>query len=219
MADRVIFAINVTPIETVTQAVTYSNIEDSANHATVTDNSHDVVATEIAKTFGGSGESVTLAGYAGAANLQGYSNRASNYVDASNSASGTKVTNAARANDFVFIKNTGFKFSFTTAFGDATTDCILVAAKLPAFASSSADGRSTAGGSGEIQFIELAFLAPGEAIALKLGASNKSVTQFGGTSGDLISLNSSEALLFVKTVESDGTEASDGNAVEFLCLT
>ena len=140
-------------------------------------------------------------------------------MDASHSAGGTKITNAARTNEMVFIKNTGFKYSSSTALSGSTTDHVIVVVKLPAWASSTTAGWTNTSNAGEIQYIELAFLAPGEAIVLKLGATSKSVTQFGSVAADFLPINGTDAALYVKTVVADGSEATNGNAVQFLCLT
>ena len=105
MADRIIYSVSATPIETVTQAVTYSNIEDTSNHANSTNNSHDVLATEVGKTLGGSGESVCN-GYAATAAYQGYLNQTPNYRLTPDDGDTTDISAEASAS-FVYIKNTG----------------------------------------------------------------------------------------------------------------
>ena len=105
MADKITYSLSVTPIETVTQAVTYSNIEDAANHATVTNNSHDVLATEVGTSLGGTGQAVCN-GYAATAAYQGYFNQTVNYRLADDANDSTDISAEASAS-FVFIKNTG----------------------------------------------------------------------------------------------------------------
>ena len=207
MADsyKATFGVTVTPVE---------SVEDQQA------NKHDVISGEIGKSVGGSGESYALGGFQGAANVQGYLNGTVNYVDAAVSAGGTALTDSVRASEMVFIKNTGFYFGTgVTSLGEASEDHVIVAIKLLAWASSSTAGYTNTSNNGEIQYIELAFLAPGEAIVLKLGATSKSVTQFGSVANDFLPLNYTDAALHVKTVVAAGTAASDGNAVEFLCLT
>jgi|2_EtaG_2_1085320.scaffolds.fasta_scaffold102580_2 hypothetical protein len=147
MADKITYSLSVTPIETVTQAVTYSNIEDAANHATVTNNSHDVLATEVGTSLGGSGEA-TCGGYAASAADQGYLNQTVNYANAVDD-SWTALGSESSAT-FVFVKNTGKLFSSVTALGDnaaATGDHVAVAVNNGA--------------------ILISFLGPGECICLK----------------------------------------------------
>ena len=124
MADKITYSLSVTPIETVTQAVTYSNIEDAANHATVTNNSHDVLATEVATSLGGAGEAVCN-GYNGTAANQGYLNQTVNYIEANDSAD-TNDLSAETTASFIFIKNTGKTFSSATVLGDTLNKALKI---------------------------------------------------------------------------------------------
>ena len=148
MADKIRYSVSVTPVETVTHAVTYSNIEDTANHANVTDNSHDVIATEIATTLGATGEA-TCGGYAASAADQGYLNRAANYANSVDD-SWTAISGESSAT-FVFVKNTGKEFDDAATLGTddaaATGDHVAVAVNNGA--------------------ILISFLGPGEGICLK----------------------------------------------------
>jgi|TARA_Y100000296_G_scaffold19106_1_gene22830 hypothetical protein len=105
MADKIRYSVSVTPVETVTQEVAYTNIEDNANHADVTDNSYDVIATEVGTSLGGTGEAVCN-GYAATAAYQGYLNQTVNYRLADDANDNTDISDEATAS-FVFIKNTG----------------------------------------------------------------------------------------------------------------
>jgi len=124
MADKIRYSISVTPVETVTQAVAFTNIEDNANHADVTNNSHDVIATEVATSLGGTGEAVCN-GYNGTAANQGYLNQTVNYGEAGDSADTNDLSSETTAS-FIFIKNTGKTFSSATALGDTLNKALKV---------------------------------------------------------------------------------------------
>ena len=207
MADRIKFAVRCTPIETITD-------ENAAEH--------DILASEVNKSLGGGGDSVTVANYAGSAANQGQLTAATNYSTATHAAGGTQLTATTTA-DFVFIKNTGFKFSSATVLGASTTDCIMVAIRTEGYSTGAQDGWYTQAEASQVQFFEIAWLKPGQAIVLPLGASSLSVTQFGGNANDLATLTTGgeygQAAIYVMTFESDGTTAASGNAVEYLVVT
>ena len=208
MADRVKFAVSAIPIETLTD-------ENSGTH--------DVIAGEIGKGLGGSGDSLGVANFTTltAAN-QGYLNTTVNYKTASYAAGGTALTATATA-DFLFIKNTGHTFSSATVLGDVSTNVVIVAIQAAGYVDDAQDGWYTGAESSQLQFFEIAWLQPGQAIVLPLGCSNKSITQFGANTNDLANLGSSSAYgtayIYVKTVVAAGTVATTSNAVEFLCVT
>ena len=206
MADRIKFAVSAMPIETITD-------ENSG--------SHDILASEVGRSLAGSGDSVNLTSYATAANIQGYLNAAVNYRDATHAAGGV-VLNDSGGGDFFFIKNTGYVYSSATVLGASTTNCVMVVIKVTAHSEGSAGGWQTGANADDDQYLEIAWLKPGQAIVLPTAASNLSITQFGDTAGDLSKLNedsgsdSQVCLIYVRTYLSNGSAASDGNAVEFL---
>ena len=206
MADRIKFAVSVTPIETITD-------ENSA--------SHDILASEVLHNLGGSGDSVTIADYTGIANVQGYKDAAVNYRSAGFAGGGTALS-AIDDPDFVFIKNTGFVYSSAVALGVATTDCVLVALQILGFDTGSAGGWYTAAGAAQTYYAGIAFLKPGQGIVLPNTSTN--ITAF-GIAGDYCGLNSAASgdsgviRLVVKTVSSSGSAATVANAVEFLAVT
>ena len=206
MADRIKFAVSATPVETITD-------ENSA--------SHDILASEVLKQLGGGGDSLSLAAYNNSAANQGYLNATVNYSIATHSAGGTQLTGIEP--DFIFIKNTGYKFSSTTVLGASTTDVVIVAIKTANYETAVQDGWYTQAESAIPHYFEIAWLQPGQAILLPLGCKNKSVTQFGSTANDLSDIGSAgqygQSLVYVKTVVAAGTAASSGNAVEYLAVT
>ncbi len=210
MADRIKFAVSCTPIETLTD-------ENSGTK--------DIVASEVGTSLGGNGDSINLANYsARTAAQQGYLNATVNYLDAVHTAGGVALS-AGNESDFFFIKNTGYKFSSVTALGASTTDCVLVVLQIAAQVASTSGGWEKSDGTSQVHFVELAWLKPGQAILLPNACSNLSITQFGSNANDLTALNQdsgadSEACqIYVRTYQSDGTAASDGNAVELLAVT
>ena len=182
--------------------------------------------------MGGSGNSINLANYAGALTAQGYKDGAVGYLDAPHTTSGVALSSGSDG-DFFFIKNTGFYYSSATVLGAVSTDCVLVAIRIPAQDAASEAGWEKSDGTSQIHFIEIAWLKPGQAIVLPLAVN--SITNFGMTTGkrfgenddDLTALNQNigggtdqeSAVLTVRTYQSDGTAASNGNAVEFLMVT
>ena len=102
MADRVKYAISVTPVEMLS--------DDNSG-------THDVIAGEIGKSLGGSGEA-ELWKFNQAANIQGYLNTEVNYREATNDGSAATLSSEADAS-FVFIKNTGHEYDNATTLGDS----------------------------------------------------------------------------------------------------
>ena len=100
MADKVTYAVSCTPQEELT----------NENGGT-----QYVIASEVNKGLGGSGEAV-VADYAGNASNQGYLNATVNYLEAIDSANTLDISGESTAS-FVFIKNTGYEYSSPTAFG------------------------------------------------------------------------------------------------------
>ena len=106
MADRVLYSISVTPIETI-----------AGEQTSIT---NDIIASEIGKSFSGNG-TATCADFGangGTAAMQGYLNRTQYYVEAIDSADTTDISSEATAS-FVYIKNTGYTFATTTKLGSA----------------------------------------------------------------------------------------------------
>lgn len=207
MADRIRFAVSAIPIETLTD-------ENSGTH--------DVIAGEVLKQLGGSGDSLSLTAYNGTAANQGYLNATVNYSTATHAAGGTALS--ATEGDFIFIKNTGYKFSDATTLGASTTDCVIVALHTIGYSDGAQDGWYNGVGVADDHYFELAFLKPGQAIVLPLGAKNLSITQFGDTANDFTYLNNQGgqtgiSKIVVKTVVAAGTAAASGNAVEYLVVT
>tara|TARA_R100001594_G_scaffold143284_1_gene191061 strand:+ start:2125 stop:2685 length:561 start_codon:yes stop_codon:yes gene_type:complete len=185
MADKVRYSINAIPIEEVTKAVTYSSEEEGSVLIDTSDSAHEVIATEVGKSFGGSGEA-PVNDYSSNAGDQGWKNRTVNYANAVDD-SYTALGGHTSAS-FVFIKNTGYLFSSTTALGDA--------------APSTGDHVEVAVNNGAIT---IAFLGPGECIALKALQATKTL--------DATDIK-------IKSFEDDGTAAggSDHIAVEFFIV-
>lgn len=206
MADRIRFAVVATPIETITD-------ENSG--------SHDILASEVGKVLSGQGESLALSNYSGSAAAQGYANATVNYLEAIDTGEGTSIGNAG--NDFIFIKNTGYRFSSTTVLGASTTECVLVAIRLVAYENAVDAGFVESDGTPNPHFIEIAWLQPGQGIVLPLGVNNKNITRFGNATNDLSSLceaaQTGATQLYVKTFAADGSAGTGHNAVEFLAVT
>ena len=207
MADRIKFAVSAIPIEAITD-------ENSGTH--------DVIASEVLKTLGGSGDSLGLTNYANTAASQGYLNATVNYSTASYAAGGTRLTTQDSA-DFLFIKNTGHTFSDATTLGAVSTNVVIVAIQTANYETGAQDGWYTQSESAIPHFFEIAWLQPGQAIVLPLGCANKTITQFGSNTNDLTKLGSTgqygTALIYVKTVVAAGTVATTSNAVEYLAVT
>jgi len=210
MADtyKVNFKVKVTPIETLED-------ENAGTHAHI--------ASEIGKSLGGGGDSVALTDFnTRAADEQGYLNQIVSYRDALHTADGWIISYGYKS-DFFYIKNTGYTYNSATVLGDATTDCVLVAIKVWA-QSGTNGGWEKADGTSEHHYLELAWLKPGQAILLPTGCKSLSITQFGDNANDLTKLNENSGAnaencrVQVRTYQSDGSVATDGNAVEFLAL-
>lgn len=209
MSDRINIKVSVTPLETLT-----------TEQSTTT----DVIASEVGAILGGEGDSINISDYSGSGAQQGFTNGAVVYLDCSRSAGGTKLSSRNNG-DFFWIKNTGYKYSSATELGAVTTDCVIVTVRIDAWVTATNAGWVNASDAGQIHFIELAFLKPGQAVALPLGCNNLSISQFGSNAADLTSLHeesqsgqNSVCQIYVKTVQSDGTAASANNAVEFLAV-
>jgi len=211
MADRVRIAVSETPIETIT--------DENAG-------THDIVASEVGKSLGGNGDSIALASYARTAAIQGFLNATPNYLDAVHTAIGALVSDDS-GSDFFMIKNTGRLFSSVTELGAVSDDYVLIVISIAGWSAGVSGGWTISGNTSQRHYIEIAFLAPGQAIVLPLGASNKGISQFGAVASDLTPLNikrgdsddAETVLLYAKTVLPGGGDASDGNAVEFLAVT
>lgn len=207
MSDRIQFAVSATPIETL------------ASENTPTGDT-DIIASEVGVILGGSGDSVTLDGYEDAAATQGYLNATVNYLDITHAAGGTQIRSGTT--DFIFIKNTGHKFSSVTALGAVTTDCVMVVIKEVAYSTGVDGGFVSSSDSAEDHFYEVAWLKPGQAIVLPAGAAINTMTQFGSNTNDLSQIGQTSAYgqerIFGRTFQSDGSAATDGNAVEFLAV-
>ena len=103
MANRILYSISVTPIETI-----------ASEETTIT---NDIIAGEIGRSFSGNGTS-SVTNYLGNHLYQGYASRVQYYLEAIDSADTTDISSEATAS-FVYIKNTGYEFSTTTALGNA----------------------------------------------------------------------------------------------------
>jgi hypothetical protein len=208
MADHINFAVSAVPIEELTD-------EQS--------NTVKVISGEVGRSLGGAGDSVDLSAYNGSGANQGFTNGAVVYKDTA-IGDGTVPTalSAIDDPDFVYIKNTGHKYSSSSVLGATTTDCILVAISEQAWQSSTYGGYINGSNAGVIHYYGVAWLKPGQSIVLPYKATV--LTKMGANATDFSGLNmagdsSSNAKLCVKTFESDGTEATDGNAIEFLVVT
>jgi len=192
MADRVEWSIRATPIETVTKAVTYSNISNTGDYPNTTDNTYDVIATEVGASIGGSGTAV-VTNYQNDNNNQGIGGQDAgpgvryytNCVDDSATAfiGGHTLT-------FFIIRNTGRLYSSRTELGGivpATGDHVLVTLV-----------NTTTN--------VLSFLAPGEVFMMSIGGTALSNHPLDVTK------------IKVQSFQSDGTAAGsdDHIAVEFL---
>ena len=109
MADRIVYAISVKPVETIT--------DENASE-------HDVISGEVATNLGGNGEA-TVADYSASAAMQGYKDAAVNYLEAPDGAGGEVAISTETTASFVFIRNTGFVFSSVTALGAVENDRLL----------------------------------------------------------------------------------------------
>ena len=132
MADHIHFNVSATPVEELTD-------EKS--------NTIKVISGEVATALGGGGDSVDLTNYSLVVAQQGYKDGAVGYVDITSAAGGTALSAATEPN-FVFIKNTGHRYSSATALGAVTTDCVMVTVKEVAWATGAQGGYSTSGDAG-----------------------------------------------------------------------
>ena len=107
MASKIKYAVSATPIFTMEHADAASDV--------------DVIAADVGKTLGGSGDS--LCGYA---NIKGWNTNGTGTV--AYNQTGTNMTAgqdaveipSLSATKFVFIKHTGYLYSDATTLGDAT---------------------------------------------------------------------------------------------------
>ena len=205
MSDRIQFAVSITPIETLTT-------ENSTDQ--------DIIASEVGKSLGGGGDSVSLDGYEDVVATQGYADGAVGYLSVTHSAGGTQVRSGAT--DFIFIKNTGFKYSSASVLGAVTTDCILIVIKEVAYSAAVDGGYQTSAGTPQDHFYEIAWLQPGQGILLPCGSSNLSITSFGSNANDLSPIGQTsgngQARVFARTFTSIGGLAASANALEFLAV-
>ena len=109
MADKVKYRVHCTPLE---------EISDEKGGI------HTVLASEIGRTLGGSGEA-TVADYSGSGAVQGYEATTVNYKEAPDGAGGEVDISTEATASFVFIKNTGHIFSSATELGDVETSRLL----------------------------------------------------------------------------------------------
>lgn len=113
MASSVQFGVSITPVEEITD-------ENSGTH--------NVMSSEVGKSLGGSGEA-TVASYQplddDVAN-QGYLDAAANYKEAPDGAGNEETITDETTASLVFIKNTGYAFSTSTALGSKDSDGRLV---------------------------------------------------------------------------------------------
>ena len=117
MANQIRYNISVTPIETITS-------EDSTT-------TNDIIAGEVSGTLGSSGICVAT-NYQNTNAKQGIGGSdaapgVKYYLDA-NDANDTTSTSAETAIKFLYIKNTGYTFSSTSALGAASTLSVRVLA-------------------------------------------------------------------------------------------
>lgn len=211
MADRIRFAVSATPIETLTD-------ENGGIR--------DILASEILHSLSGSGESISLTDYSGLVANQGYKDGAVEYKSASHLAGGTILTQT-NLPDFIFVKNTGFKYSDATTLGISTTDCISVVIKVAAQSSLGNAGWMNYTDSVLDHYLEIAWLKSGQAILLPAGGASLSISQFGLNTNDFSPLGGIEPVhpdqgiigIYVRTFQSDGSAAASANAVEFLAVT
>ena len=117
MANQIRYNISVTPIETITS-------EDTST-------TNDIIAGEVSGSLGSSGICVT-ANYQNTNAKQGIGGSDADpgvkyYLDA-NDANDTTSTSAETAIKFLYIKNTGYTFSSTSALGAASTLSVRVLA-------------------------------------------------------------------------------------------
>ena len=107
MADSIRYSVSATPLETVAQSHGFVGEDVNILHDVET-HSVDVIATEVQKTYGSSGE-VTLGTQWGttASTLNGIALGVQNYREAVDSNDTTAISTETYAL-FVFIKNTGF---------------------------------------------------------------------------------------------------------------
>ena len=100
MANRVEYAVSVTPVKSTTFGVDYA----AGDVTDLTGQAHDYIHPEVAKTLGGSG---TISGIA--ATVSGYGNATDGEPDYLNTSGGSGTLATSAAQDMVFIKNPGLK--------------------------------------------------------------------------------------------------------------
>lgn len=105
MADRIRYGVHLSPDELLTD-------ENS--------NTHYVIAGEIGKSLGGSGQ-IVVTDYGGTAADQGYKDETVNYKEAPDGAGAEVAISTETTASCIWIKNTGHAYSSTTALGDECT--------------------------------------------------------------------------------------------------
>ncbi len=103
MADRILYAISVSPQELLTDEQ---------------GNTSYVISGEVGKSLGCSG-AVVVVDYAGSGAVNGYQDGAVTYISVSDSA--TQSVSSETSASGMFIKNTGYTYSSATALGAALT--------------------------------------------------------------------------------------------------
>lgn len=112
MADRIKVNIAVVPLETASVAVDQGS------------KSIDLIATEVGKALSGSMEAA-VTDYAGLVDVQGFLDGAANYREAVDDVN-TKDISSETSATFVFIKNTGYTYSTSSALGAALSKAVKV---------------------------------------------------------------------------------------------
>ncbi len=206
MADHIDFAVSATPIE---------ELADEQS------NTVRVISGEVGQSLGSGGSSVDLSAYNGSGANQGFTGGAVVYKSISHSAGGTAIS-ATNLPDFVYVENTGYKYSSATVLGAVTTDCISVVIKVDAYSNGVSSGfMDDTGDAGQDHYFEVAWLKPGQGVVLPCGSG---ITQFGSNAGDLSRMNdtantSGITTLYARTFTSAGSAASSANAIKFLVVT
>ena len=109
MADRVKIAVKITPVETIA--------DENAGE-------HDIIASAVGKSLGGSGDA-NVTDYSGSAANQGYKDGTVNYLEVPDSINSTDISAETTAS-LIYIKNTGFTFSTAIALGVALNKAVKV---------------------------------------------------------------------------------------------
>lgn len=212
MADHIEFSVQVTPIEELTDEQ---------------GNTIKILSGEVATSLGGSGDSVSLADYSGSASVQGYKDGAVSYLDVTHADGGIRVSNRSSNTDFMFLRNTGHKYSAATTLGTATTDCIMIVAKVALYINATQGGWIKSDATPQTHYLELGWLKPNQAMLFVLseGLVAGGTADFGGTTDDTTSFNEQSGVdqeivqIYARTFLSNRTNASDGNALEYLAVT